>query len=122
AEGGARNKSNLEQKVRIPTVATMFKIRSGEGMIAPDKNGEPEQLLMIQTTADMNTRELAKAIEVRFLPERKPPPQVEKNKESEDEESEEAEVNRDEDSLRKDVEYDDDFDEETGAWRWGRRY
>src|SRR6266478_5942743 len=116
AQGGAQTQSNLEQKVRIPSVATMFQISSVEGMIAPDKNGEPEQLLMIQTTADINTRELAKAIEVRFLPERKPPPQVEKNGGSEDEESDEAEVDGDEDSLRNDV-ASDDFDEETVAPR-----
>ncbi len=116
AQGGAQTQSNLEQKVRIPSVATMFQISSVEGVIAPDKNGEPEQLLMIQTTADINTRELAKAIEVRFLPERKPPPQVEKNGGSEDEESDEAEVDGDEDSLRNDV-ASDDFDEETVAPR-----
>jgi alpha-2-macroglobulin len=120
-QGGAQTQSGLEQKIRIPSVATMFQISAVEGMIAPDKNGEPEQLLMIQTTADINTRELAKAIEVRFLPERKPSPQVEKNKEGEDEESDEAEVDGDEDSLRNDVES-DDFDEETGTQRWAARH
>ena len=122
AQGGAQTQGSLEQKLRIPSVATMFQIGSVEGVIAPDKNGEPEQLLMIQTTANINTRELAKAIDVRFLPERKPPPQADKNEDGEDEESDEAEVDGDEDSLRNNVES-DDFDEETGTPRWsGRHY
>src|SRR5207248_8078921 len=40
--------------------------------IARNKNGEPEQVLILNTTADISSRELAKAIQIRLLPKRKP--------------------------------------------------
>jgi uncharacterized protein YfaS (alpha-2-macroglobulin family) len=73
AQSGAQTESALESKVRIPSVATMFRIDSINGTIARNKNGEPEQLLVLSTTAEINTRDLAKALDVRLLPKRKVP-------------------------------------------------
>jgi uncharacterized protein YfaS (alpha-2-macroglobulin family) len=72
-QGGAQTRDALEQKVRIPSLTTMFRIDSIDTTIARDKAGEPEQLLVLNTTADISTRDLAKALDVRLLPKRKVP-------------------------------------------------
>lgn len=71
SQGGAQAKNDLEQKVQIPSMASMFKIDSIETTIARNKNGEPEQLIVLNTTSDIATRDLAKALEVKLLPKRK---------------------------------------------------
>ena len=86
SHGSAQTRDAVEQKVRIPSVATMFRIDSIEGTIARNKSDEPEQVLVLTTTADIGTRELAKAVEIRLLPPRK----VEKTEPVEDSEAEEA--------------------------------
>lgn len=73
AQGSAQTQKAIESKLRIPSVATMFRVDSINGTIARNNSGEPEQLLVLTTTADISTRELAKAIEVRLLPKRKIP-------------------------------------------------
>jgi uncharacterized protein YfaS (alpha-2-macroglobulin family) len=73
AQGGALTKDSVEQKLRIPSIASMFQIDSIQTTIARNKNGEPEQLIVLTTTADIGTRELAKALEIRLLPKRKIP-------------------------------------------------
>jgi len=70
-QGGAQTKNSVEQKLEIPSIASMFKIDSIQTTIARNKNGEPEQLVVLTTTADINTRELAKALEIKLLPKRK---------------------------------------------------
>src|SRR5437764_775573 len=70
-QGGAQTKISVEQKLEIPSIASMFKIDSIQTAIARNKNGEPEQLVVLTTTADINTRELAKALEIKLLPKRK---------------------------------------------------
>ena len=71
SQGGAQTKNRGEQKVQVPSIASMFKIDSIQTTIARNKNGEPEQLIVLTTTADISTRDLAKALEVRLLPKRK---------------------------------------------------
>src|SRR5207249_2597347 len=71
AQGGAQTRDAIEQKLRIPSVASMFQIDSIQTTVARNKNGEPEQLLGLTTTADISTRELSKAIQIRLLPTRK---------------------------------------------------
>ena len=71
AQGGAATQTDAEQKLKIPSVGTMFRIESSDGIIARNKSGEPEQVLVLTTTADISTRELARALEVRLLPKRK---------------------------------------------------
>src|SRR5438876_4910323 len=69
----------------------MFQNDSIQTTIARNKNGEPEQLIVLTTTAEIGTRELAKALEIRLLPKRKIP---EPDKAAE--ETEDAEQTRDE--------------------------
>ncbi len=90
-QGGATTHDDLEAKVRIPSIATMFRIESAEGTIARNKNSEPEQILILHTTADISTRELAKALEIRLLPKR------EKAKTGEEAQNEESEASSPED-------------------------
>jgi uncharacterized protein YfaS (alpha-2-macroglobulin family) len=71
AQGGAQTQNSIEEKLRIPSVASMFQIDGIQTTIARNKNGEPEQLIVLNTTAEISTRELAKALEIRLLPKRK---------------------------------------------------
>jgi alpha-2-macroglobulin len=71
AQGGAQTRDAIEEKLRIPSVASVFQIDSIQTIIARNKNGEPEQLIILTTTADISTRALAKALQIRLLPKRK---------------------------------------------------
>jgi uncharacterized protein YfaS (alpha-2-macroglobulin family) len=70
-QGSAQTHESVEGKVRIPSIATAFQIDSVTGTIVRTKNGDPEQVLMITTTADISTRDLAHAVKVWLLPKRK---------------------------------------------------
>jgi uncharacterized protein YfaS (alpha-2-macroglobulin family) len=93
-QGGAQTHDEVEAKVRIPSLVTMFRIDSTAGTIARNKNGEPEQLLVLNTSAEISTRDLAKALEIRLLPKRKPETQKLKS----DDASEGSEVTDEESS------------------------
>ena len=87
AQGGARTADAVERRLRIPSGESFFRIDSIQTTVARNKNGEPEQLVVLTTTADISTRDLAKALEIRLLPKRKV---SEAEKEAEVEGSEEA--------------------------------
>src|SRR5213596_1018690 len=70
AQGGAKTSQATEDKLRIPSNGTAFQIESIAGTIARSKNGEPEQIVILNTTADISSSELAKAIQIRLLPKR----------------------------------------------------
>ena len=78
AQGGAETRDAAEQKLLIPSNGTAFQIKAIEATIARNKAGEPEQVLILNTTADISSRDLSKAIQVRLLPKR----EVEKSEES----------------------------------------
>src|SRR5437867_8962237 len=110
AQGGAQTRDEIEQKLQIPSVASMFQIDSIQTTIARIKNGEPKQLIVLNTTADISTRELAKALEIRLLPKRKV---SEAEKEAEVESSEDVDQTG-EDSAASSEETDSD-DESVGS-------
>src|SRR6266478_4233266 len=83
AQGGAQTRQATEDKLRIPSTGTAFQIDSIAATIARNKNGEPEQVLILTTTADISSSELGKAIQIRLLPKR----EAEKTKETESESS-----------------------------------
>src|SRR5438876_5650377 len=72
AQGGAKTSQATEDKLRIPSNGTAFQIESIAGTIARNKNGEPEQVLILNTTAEISSSELAKAIQILLLPKREP--------------------------------------------------
>ena len=100
-QGGAQTHDDLEAKIPLPSIATMFRIESTQGTIAYNKSGEPEQILILSTTADISTRDLAKALEIRLLPKR-PSEKADVNATSEEDEGD-ADANREnETSLAED--------------------
>lgn len=84
AQGGAVTRTDAEAKLKIPSVGTMFRIESSDGIIAKNKTGEPEQVILLNTTSDISTRELAKALEIRLLPKRKVEAKTSDDSESEE--------------------------------------
>src|SRR5881396_3646250 len=87
AQGGAQTRDAAEQKLLIPSNGTAFQIKSIEGTIARNKAGEPEQVLILNTTADISSSELAKAIQIRLLPKREAEKTEKSDTESSDSES-----------------------------------
>ncbi|PZR71784.1 MAG: alpha-2-macroglobulin [Chthoniobacterales bacterium] len=85
AQGGAEIKEEVEQKLLIPSKETAFKIKSIDGSVVRNKEGEPEQILNVETSSDISTAELAKSLHIYLLPKREP----EKSSASEEEQSSE---------------------------------
>ncbi len=61
AQGGAQTRDSIEQKLRVPSIASMFQIEAIQTTIARNKNGEPEQLVVLNTTADISTTRLVES-------------------------------------------------------------
>ncbi|MDB6147312.1 MAG: uncharacterized protein JWO45_976 [Spartobacteria bacterium] len=115
AQSEAQTREGLEQKVRIPSIATMFRVDSSTGTVTRNKNGEPEQLLILTTTADISTRDLSKSLDVWQLPKRK----IEKEKGAvkESDEVEETKESASEEEVRTrryEYEEEDEPSEDTG--------
>src|SRR2546430_9025853 len=87
AQGGAQTRQATEDKLRIPSNGAAFQIESIAGTIARNKNGEPEQIVILNTTADISSSELAKAIQIRLLPKREAETTEETNSQSSDSET-----------------------------------
>src|SRR5438477_1150479 len=85
AQGGAQLHETVEQKTQIPSKATAFQIKSIDSSIVRNKEGEPEQILNIETTSDIATPELAKALHIYLLPKREAPKSEASEEESSDE-------------------------------------
>jgi len=83
AQGGAETKEAVEQKTLVPSKETAFKIKSIDGGIVRNKEGEPEQVLNVETSGDISTTDLAKALHIYLLPKR----EAEKPETSEEESS-----------------------------------
>jgi alpha-2-macroglobulin len=86
AQGGAQLHDAVEQKTQIPSKATAFQIKTIDSSIVRNKEGEPEQILNIETTGDIATGELAKALHLYLLPKRDAP----KTEDSEDDSTTES--------------------------------
>src|SRR5437763_4943532 len=85
AQGGAQLHDSVEQKTQIPSKATAFQIKSIDSSIVRNKEGEPEQILNIETSSDIATPELAKALHIYLLPKREAPKSEASEEESSDE-------------------------------------
>ena len=105
AQGGAEMKEAVEQKALVPSKETAFKIKSVDGSIVRNKEGEPEQILNVETSADISTAELAKSLHIYLLPKREPEkPEASKEEESNDENaSEETSTESTEESTEKET-------------------
>src|SRR5207248_10558281 len=101
---------------------TAFQIESIAGTIARSKNGEPEQIVILNTTADISSSELAKAIQIRLLPKREAETTEETDSQSSD--SETADQSNTSDANAQSAESEEDESRETTAsdqaTRWQR--
>ncbi|PYK70656.1 MAG: hypothetical protein DME44_10520 [Verrucomicrobia bacterium] len=68
--GGAETHQSLEEKLHIPSVATFFRVESAKSVIVRNKKSDPEQIIILNTTAAIATRELTKSMELWLLPKR----------------------------------------------------
>ncbi len=71
-QGAAETKAEAVGKLRIPDVFSFFKIESIEGTIVRNDDDEPEQFVIVKTTAAVKSDEIAKALRVDLLPRDKP--------------------------------------------------
>jgi len=115
-QGGAELHDAVEQKTQIPSKVTAFKIKSIDSSIVRNKEGEPDQILNIETSSDISTPELAKALHIYLLPKREP----EKTEAAEEEESsseessaESSDESSEKETAKSDEESGSDGDEET---------
>ena len=69
-QGGARTKTDIESKVRIPDIKSFFRIEKTEGQIVRNNDGEPEQVLIIAASAAAKSEDIQKALHLFFLPKR----------------------------------------------------
>ncbi|CAN5562442.1 alpha-2-macroglobulin [soil metagenome] len=67
-QGHARTEKEFDAKVRLPDVRSFFKIESVEGKIVRNAENEPEQILLVGTTAAAKPEDIAKALHLWLLP------------------------------------------------------
>jgi len=71
AQGGAALAEPIDQKVRIPDLYNFFHIDGVNGQIVKNNDGDPEQFLMVETSVEAKSENVAKAMEASLLPVRK---------------------------------------------------
>jgi len=120
AQGGAKTSQATEDKLRIPSNGTAFQIESIAGTIARSKNGEPEQIVILNTTADISSSELAKAIQIRLLPKREAETTEETDSQSSDSETTDQSNTSDENAQSAESEEDESSEttESDQASKW----
>src|SRR5438128_544897 len=120
AQGGAQTRQATEDKLRIPSNGTAFQIESIAGTIARNKNGEPEQIVILNTTADFSSSELAKAIQIRLLPKREAETTEETDSQSSDSETTDQSNTSDENAQSAESEEDESSEttESDQASKW----
>jgi uncharacterized protein YfaS (alpha-2-macroglobulin family) len=115
SQGGAKTRDTIEQKVSIPSFATVFRIDSIVGTVARNKNGEPEQLLVLNTTSDIPTRDLAKAVEIWMLPKRPSSESAKQTSDADDGDEHDAEDGESDESEESSAEPPEDSSWESAA-------
>jgi uncharacterized protein YfaS (alpha-2-macroglobulin family) len=68
SQGGAALKEDLSGTVKIPNKFAFFKIDGVEGTIARKPDGDPEQFIVIKTSADATPEAVAAGVEIYLLP------------------------------------------------------
>ncbi len=67
-QGNARTRKEFDAKVRLPDIRSFFKIENVEGKIVRNAENEPEQILLVSTTAAAKPEDVAKALHIWLLP------------------------------------------------------
>ena len=71
-QGGAVTAAEVEKKVLVPDIYSYFRIRETKSEIVRNNEGEPEQILFIQTSCPAKTPDVQKGLHVYLLPKKKP--------------------------------------------------
>ncbi|HEY2615008.1 MAG TPA: MG2 domain-containing protein, partial [Chthoniobacterales bacterium] len=117
AQGGAEMKEVVEQKTLVPSKETAFKIKSADGSIVRNKEGEPEQILNVETSGDISTIELGKALHIYLLPKREPAKTDASEEESSSENADEETAKSDEQESANDEEG-EKTEDASGETKW----
>ncbi|MDQ3198221.1 MAG: hypothetical protein M3Q46_03365, partial [Verrucomicrobiota bacterium] len=67
-QGGAKTASAVDDKVRVPDASSFFKVEESRGSIVRTAEGDPEQVLIVSTSAAAKSDEIRKALHVYLLP------------------------------------------------------
>jgi uncharacterized protein YfaS (alpha-2-macroglobulin family) len=100
-QGAAQTASDVEDKVRVPDMFSFFKIEQTTGRVVRNADGDPEQVLIVNTTAAAKSDEIHKAVHVYLLPKK--------------EAAKDEEASADESSGENDSEGDDEDSSESSA-------
>jgi uncharacterized protein YfaS (alpha-2-macroglobulin family) len=119
AQGGAPMRGDSQAKVRVPDLYSFFRIASAETKIVRNKDGDPEQFLIIETKGSARSEEIAKALQVYHLPKANPNRSEDhsaKEKEDNDQPADDEDETGDEDdSSKRDGRYHEDGNRDEGA-------
>ncbi|MFZ3228691.1 MAG: alpha-2-macroglobulin [Pseudobdellovibrio sp.] len=69
---GQKSESSLETKVDVPGRLTAFKVESSSIEIIRNQKYEPEQILLVKTTLQARSEDVAKKLNIKLLPKNKP--------------------------------------------------
>jgi uncharacterized protein YfaS (alpha-2-macroglobulin family) len=72
ALGHAPLEKEQESQVLVPSLSNLFHIESAKAVIATNREGDPEQTLILATSVGVKTEILAKALHTWILPKKKP--------------------------------------------------
>ncbi len=67
-QGSAETAVDIEKKVRVPDIASFFRIEAVNGTIVRNHEGEPEQIVLIHTSIAAKSEDLQKVLHVYLLP------------------------------------------------------
>ena len=70
-QGGAVTSESIEKKVLVPDLYSFFKIKNTHGEIVRNKEGEPEQIVFVETSCAAKSQDLLKNLHVYLLPKKK---------------------------------------------------
>jgi uncharacterized protein YfaS (alpha-2-macroglobulin family) len=70
-QGGALTAEVVEKKVLVPDIYSFFSVQKTSGTIVRNKDGEPEQVLFVETSCAAKTPDLLKSLRVYLLPKKK---------------------------------------------------
>ena len=71
-QDGEKSDSTREEKVAVPGRLTAFKVESGDIEIIRNQKYEPEQILIVRTTLEAKSEDVAKKLKIILLPKNKP--------------------------------------------------
>ncbi|MBA3650983.1 MAG: hypothetical protein H0W66_05770, partial [Chthoniobacterales bacterium] len=87
-QGDARTASAVDDKVRVPDASSFFKVEESSGSVVRTADGDPEQVLIVSTSAAAKSDEIRKALHVYLLPRKAAPNDSEAAPENDGEEDE----------------------------------